>query len=112
MAPGAVFDLDDPHIGIVSNFTNKARFDIGFGCRPPCSDDNREYSSRRLRVFKDGLWRGAIQNASAVETVDLDVDGAGLIGSTSTHRRKGSFDVATAHIGRHPDAGFQSHRLV
>ena len=30
MPPGAVLDLDDPHIGIEADFAHQARFDIGF----------------------------------------------------------------------------------
>ena len=33
----------------------------------------------------------------------------GLFGAAAAHGRKRAFDVAAAHVSRHPDARFQSH---
>ena len=109
MPSGTVLDFDDPYIRIEANLAHNTCFDIGFGYRRLAAEDDRKYSARRLRLIKDGLRRRAIQGSGAIEPIDLDVYRAGLVGPAPAHRREGSFDVATAHIGRHPDAGFQTH---
>src|SRR4029079_3445389 len=64
------------------------------------------------RVVECGLRRGREQLVGAVEAVELEKDGSGILGAASPHHRKGSFAIASADVGRHPDRGFQAHRSL
>ncbi len=66
----------------------------------------------RMRFVERALRRRAEQLGGAVEPVELDEDRAGLLGAAAAHRREGAFDVAAADIGRDPDRGFETHRLL
>src|SRR5215510_698929 len=108
MAPGAVLDFKDPRVRVEAQFPREAFLDLGLRsglfAKAPA-----EHSVRWPRVVEDALRRRTEQLGGAVEPIELDENGPGLLGTTPTHGRKGSFDVAAADVGRHPDCRFQAH---
>src|SRR6185437_4933265 len=111
IASGAVLNLDNPYIRVKSDFAYQPCFDIGVRRRFAAAEHSREHAIGGLCLIKGGLRRRSIQCGSAVETANLNKDRTGLVGATPAHRREYAFRVAAAQIGRHPNTGFQPHRL-
>src|SRR5712691_12848849 len=100
MAPGAVLDLDDPGVGIEAQLANEALLDLGLRRRLQAS---AEEPVRGARIVEHALRRRTEQLRRAVEPVELDENGAGLLGPAPPHRRERAFDVAAPDLGRDPD---------
>jgi hypothetical protein len=111
MPPGAVFDFDDPHISVEADLPFKAGVDVRFRRRRDATQHGVEHPVGWLRLFESALRGRAVQSGGAIKPVDDDEDSAGFLSATPPHHRKRAFDLATAQIGRHPDAGLQPHGL-
>src|SRR5262249_19185194 len=108
MTPCAVLDLDDPRVGVEAQFPREAFLDLGLRSGL-FAEAAAERPIRRSRVLEYALRRGTEQLRGAVEPVELDENGSGLLGSTPSYCCKSSFQVAAADIGCDPDCRFQAH---
>src|SRR5947208_8358688 len=106
----AVLNLDDPGIRVKTDFAREALLDLGVRLRFVAKTAH-ECAIRGVGFIERGLRRGAVEVRGPVEPVELDEDRARLLSAAMSHRREGAFDVAATNIGRHPDRGFEAHRL-
>src|SRR6516225_69228 len=110
MAPGAVFDLQHPSVGIEAELAPDAFLDLGLLHWLPL-DAADERALRRLCIVESGLRGRAEQFRGPIKTIELDEDRTGLLGAAPPHRRKSALEIAATQIGRHPDRGFEAHRV-
>src|SRR5262245_25128503 len=108
MSPRAIFDLDDPGVGIEAQLAREPLLDLRLG-RWLVGEAAGEQAVGRAAVIEHALRRRAEELGGAVEPVELDEDRAGLLGAAVAHRRERPLDVATADIGRDPDRRLQAH---
>ena len=108
MTPSAVLDLDDPGVGVELQFPDQAFLDLGLRCglfgKTPA-----EEPIGRTRVLENALRRRAEQLGGAIELIELDENGARLLGSAPANGREGSLGVAAPDIGCDPDCRLQAH---
>ena len=110
MPTGTVFDLQHPGVGIETDLAPDPLLDPGFLHRLPL-DAAAECPIRRPRLRECGLGCRAEQLGGPIQTIELDEDRTGLLGAAPPHHRKGAFKAAATQIGRHPDRGFEAHRV-
>ena len=107
-APGAVFDLDDPDVGVEFDLACQIGLGVGLGgaVRLQAAD---ECAIGRPRFVEHALRRRSIDIGSAVELRHLDEHRARLLGAAAAQHGLRTFDLAAADVGRDPYAGFQTH---
>ena len=99
MSTVAAFDLDQPEIGIVSQFAGEARFGnrrldpVGFMSTQPSA----------LAVKRVVRRAGRKNSDSSIESIHQDVNRAGLRGAAPPEHRVGAFHRNAAQIGCDPD---------
>src|SRR4029077_5553146 len=97
MTSGAVLHLEDPGVGVEAQFSREAFLDLslwsGF-----FAEASAEQPVRWTRVVEHALGRGAEQLRRAVQSIELDENGAGLLRSAPSHGGEGAFDVAAADV--------------
>src|SRR5882757_2783391 len=81
VAPGAILDLDDPGIGVEAQLADQAFLDLGLGHRL-LAQASAEQPIGRARIVEGTLRRRAEQLRSSIEPVQLDENGARLLGAT------------------------------
>jgi len=109
VAPGAILDLDDPQIRVETNLA----FEIGLGLglrHRLLLETGVKRSIDRARFIERRLRGRAVKLRRPVEPIDLDEDGARLLGAAPAHHRERAFDMAAAQVGGNPDARFEAHR--
>lgn len=107
MPAGTILDFDDPDIGVEFDFLRKPFLDRLFGHR--LWRESRKNPVAGTIIFVGRLWCGREQDRPAIEQCELDENGTGFLGAAPPHDGENIFDMATAEVGRDPDAGFQSH---
>src|SRR5437763_1343677 len=108
MAPVAVLDLDDPGVGIESDFARDAFFDLVIRCRL-LLEAAAEGAIARASIVKRRLRRRTEQFGGPVKAIELDENRTCLLGAAPAHDGESSLDVAAPYVGRHPDRGFEAH---
>jgi hypothetical protein len=103
----AVFDLDDPKIGIESHLARQPFFDFG-GLDPLVLMGARPKALHPM-FGKLRLGRRRKKGCAAVEPIDLDEYGPRLSGAAPPQCRDCAFDRASPEIGRNPDVGAKPH---
>src|SRR6516162_5365662 len=129
MTPCAVLDLDDPRVGVEAQFPREAFLDLGLRSGL-FAEAAAERPIRRPRVLEYALRRRTEQLRGAVEPVELDENGPGLLGATPSYRRKllphgsgahrlrprlpisGAFQFLVRHAGQHNHAVFTTCAAV
>src|SRR5215467_9917449 len=101
VSPGAVFGLDDPHVGVEADLPGEIRLSFGVGRRHGFHR-RAEGPIDRILPIKSGLRGRSIDVRSVIKAVDLDENRSRFISATPTDRREYAFDVAAPHISRHP----------
>ncbi len=97
----AAFDLDQPEVGIVSQFAGKARlgdrrFDpVGFMSTQPSA----------LAIERVVRWAGRKNSDSSIESSHQDINRAGLRGAAPPKHRVGAFHRHATQVGGDPDVG-------
>ena len=107
MAPVTILDLDDPEIGIETNFTRQPFFDIR-GLNPIVFMRARPQALHAM-LGKLRLRRRSKQRRATVEPIDLDEYGARFRRAAPTQCCDGAFDRASPEISRDPDIGAKPH---
>ena len=107
--PGAILDFDDPDVGIEFDLARQIGLDRGIG-RRPLFEARGEGAVGIAHRVEFALRRRTEQIRGAVEPVDADEHGAGLLGAAPAHDRGEAFDLTAAQIGGNPERGFQTHR--
>jgi hypothetical protein len=107
----AVFDLDNPKVGIKRDFPpepllRRVRIDgrVLMRAREQPFDAGR-------RGRRKGLRRRLIECRAPVQVIDFDENGAGLGGAPATEDGACAFHSASTQIGRDPDVGTQAQRV-
>jgi hypothetical protein len=97
----AAFDLDQPEIGIVSQFAGEARLGdrrldpVGFMSTQPSA----------LAIERVVRRAGRKNSDSSIESIHQDVNRAGLRGAAPPEHRVGAFHRDATQIGGDPDVG-------
>jgi hypothetical protein len=97
----AAFDLDQPEIGIVSQFAGEARLGdrrldpVGFMSTQPSA----------LAIERVVRRAGRKNSDSSIESIHQDVNRAGLRGAAPPKHRVGAFHRHATQIGGDPDVG-------
>src|SRR5688572_21930239 len=81
---GAVFDLDDPYVGIEADLLCQIGFDIRIR-RGLLAQTGAEGTVRRMRLLEHRLRRRRINFSRAVKPIDLDEDRAGFFRAAPAH---------------------------
>src|SRR4051812_3969872 len=108
MATGAVFDLDDPRVGVEANLALEPLFDFFLRHRVRTERPGKRPLTR-MRLIERRLRGGGKQFGGTVEAVKLHENRSGIFGTTSAHGRERSFYMAAAHVSGDPDRRFQPH---
>jgi hypothetical protein len=102
-----VFHLDDPHIGIETNFPGKPLFDRLLRYRLRCR--RRKNTLYGMAIVIGRLWRRSEQDRVAVQQRKLDENSTGFFCAAPAHCSEDTIDLTAAQIGRNPYVRFQSH---
>ena len=108
MPPGAILNLDDPYVGIETQFARETFLDLGLGGRQLTKASDEEPVCGTC-IVEDALRRWSEQLGGSVKTIELDEYGSGLFGTAPANGRERAFDVAAADIGGNPDRRFEAH---
>jgi len=111
MPAGTILNLDDPHVGIETQFASETLLDLVLGCGQ-FAKTSVEDPVCGTRVLEGALRRGPEQFGRAVKPIELDEYGSGLFGAAPADGRERPFDVAAADIGGNPDCRFEAHSKV
>ena len=91
-----------------SKRASRARKASAFSLSMPVRREQRHPAAVALGAFEAG-GGGAEDEADAIEPVDLDEDGPGIVVAMAHHHRRGAFNGTPAEIGLHPEFCAQSH---
>ena len=100
----AIFNLDDPDIGIEALFAFEQFVDVGQigGC------GQLQRPAALAIVIIGGAGGRAEEMAVAIEVIDNNIDGASVLGAFADYRTEYSFDRAAAQEGTYPDRGLEA----
>src|SRR5215208_4832769 len=102
----AVFDLNDPYVGIPG--MDAVQIGIGFGFRHSTIADQFNPSS-----FAPVIVRGARcrtdQQYAPIQPVDLDIDASGFLRAAPDEHGGEARGIAATQIGLYPYGGFNAH---
>src|SRR6266568_6305843 len=108
MAARPILDLDDPDVRVEADFAPESLLDLGVRYWL-IAEAARERPIRRSSIIESALRRWAEQLRRAIEPVQLDENGTGLLGAAVPHRGEGPFAMAAANVSRHPNRRFEAH---
>src|SRR5207253_7660633 len=108
MAARPILDLDDPDVRVEADFAPKSLLDLGVRYWLT-AEAARKRPICRSGVIESALRCWAEQLRRAIEPIQLDENGAGLLGAAVPHGGEGPFAMTAANVGRHPDRRFEAH---
>src|SRR6516165_10556851 len=106
---GAVFDFENPKIGVKLRLPRQIVFDFRVRCGLR-SQARRKDAIGGARL-KRALWRGSKQLRRSIQPADAYENRTCFFGAAPTHDSGTTFDLAASQIGRNPQGTLEAHRL-
>src|SRR6516165_8813053 len=106
---GAVFDFENPKIGVKLRLPRQIVFDFRVRCGLR-SQARRKDAIGGARL-KRTLRRGSKQLRRSIQPADAHENRTCFFGAAPTHDSGTTFDLAASQIGRNPQGTLEAHRL-